>query len=105
MEVISLPVISTNHLTKEVATLLTENCGRNPWVPCAAWESGYFISLLGVEDKIQNGVDVPQCLRDIASWLSGKALPCSNVDAKWTATWVHFDQSADTVEDLPVYEW
>ncbi|WP_456291289.1 DUF5983 family protein [Pseudomonas mosselii] len=105
MEVLSLPVICTNHLTEEVAKLLTENCGRNPWVPCAAWESGYFISFLGIQDKVQNGVDVPQCLRDIAFWLSGKDLTCSNGDIKWNATWVHFDQSADEVEGLPVYKW
>lgn len=105
MEIHSIPCISTAHLTQEVAEQLSALGNDNPWVTCAPWEHGYFICTQGIENKLMNEVEVPQCLLDIKKWLSSKAFPCSEGKEKWDSDWVRLDQSADQVDDLPAYEW
>lgn len=93
IEVHEIPVISTSHLTEEVAKLLTELKGQNPWTPCATWEYGYFLFLDRPEESDE---DVPQCLLDIRNWLKAKG---------FESCWVRLDGSADIQPDLPAYEW
>lgn len=105
MELISLPVISTSHLTQEVAATLTALGNGNAWVPCAAWPYGFFISLKTIEDKVAAGEEIPRCLQDIAAWLKTKDLPCSASGHTWNGTWVQLDQAVDAVDELPTYSW
>jgi hypothetical protein len=105
MEMISLPVISTSHLTQEVAETLTALGNDNCWVPCAAWPHGFFISLKSIEENVAEGEEVPKCLQDIAEWLKTKTLPCSANGQTWNGTWVQLDQAVDAVEGLPTYDW
>lgn len=88
-----IPVISTGHLTQEVAERLTANGDKNPWCPCAEWEFGFFLYL----DEPEAGLEEPpQCLLDIRDWLKASG---------FTACWVRLDCDADRVPDLPFYDW
>lgn len=103
MEIHSLPVISTQHLTPEVASLLSKLGNHNDWCPCAAWPSGYFLSLDDLEAR-EN--EPPQCLVDLRDWLKSKNL--TDVDStgcRSTSCWLRLDSDGEVQPDLPVYEW
>ena len=93
IEIHRIPVISTAHLTKEVAELLTRKRNNNPWLPCVEWEYGY---LLHFGDLEARGSKAPKCLIDIANWLTA-----SHFDDRW----VRLDSDADVQDDLPYYDW
>lgn len=98
LEIHKIPMISTAHLTKEVADVLTERRDGNPWCPCAAWEFGYFLFL----DEPEAGrTPVPQCLLDIRDWLR-KQEAAGLLD---NSRWVRLDGDADAAENLPTYDW
>ncbi|MHC5194928.1 DUF5983 family protein [Pseudomonas frederiksbergensis] len=105
MEIHSLPVISTAHLTEEVAALLTKEGNNNPWCPCASWEYGFFLHLDDLEARMSETVTIPQCLIDIRDWLRAKNLRSTCGDTTVRADWVRLDQSADAEEGLPAYDW
>jgi len=90
IETQQIPVISTAHLTREVAEVLDEQGYKNPWCVCAAWKFGYFLYL----DEL--GEDAPQSLRAIHGWLTKHG---------FTDRWVCLDPDAPEVETLPTYEW
>lgn len=90
IEVHQIPVISTSHLTREVAEQLTRERDKNPWCTCAAWEHGYFLYL----DELPEGA--PKCLEDICQWLKKHS---------FTACWVRLDCDGAPQEDLPTYDW
>ena len=87
-----IPEISTAHITQEVSERLDRN--DNLWCSHANYEGcGHFIYL----DEPYDGVElVPQCLLDIRDWLKAHG---------FTDRWVRLDCDADTVPDLPVYDW
>lgn len=97
LEIHHLPVISTQHLTEEVAAQLTQ-AGKRSWPPCASWANGFFIFL---DDLESNDGQVAQCLIDIRNWMRG--LEESGVINN--ARWIRLDGDADPVEGLPVYDW
>lgn len=98
LEIHKIPMISTAHLTREVADVLTKRRDGNPWCPCAAWEFGYFLFL----DNPEAGrAPVPQCLLDIRDWLR-KQEAAGVLD---NSRWVRLDGDAPTVEELPTYDW
>lgn len=98
LEVHTIPVISTVHLTKEVAEALTEKGSANDWCCCAPWEFGYFIFL---DDLESCSHPVPQCLIDIRDWRM-KLEMTKKLD---NSRWVRLDGAAETVEGLPTYDW
>lgn len=105
MEIHSLPVISTNHLTQEVSDTLTKDGNNNPWCACASWENGFFLHLDDLEAAVCEGDSTPQCLFDIRDWLRAKNLVCTHGDHKFRGDWVRLDRDADPVDDLPTYDW
>lgn len=98
LEIHKIPMISTAHLTKEVADVLTERRNGNPWCPCAAWEFGYFLFLYEPE---AGRTPVPQCLLDIRDWLR-KQEAAGLLD---NSRWVRLDGDSDSVDELPTYNW
>lgn len=95
-ETMQVPVISTGHLSPEVAKLLGERGDNNPFIPCAVWEYGYFIYLDEPEARESDEeVDI-QCLLAIRDWLRAKG---------YRDGWVRLDCDADRVPDLPFYDW
>ncbi|MDF9778843.1 hypothetical protein [Pseudomonas baetica] len=105
MEIHSLPVISTSHITQEVAERLTKEGNNNPWCPSASWEHGFFLHLDELEARASETVTIPQCLIDIRDWMRKKKLSAINGDLKTRADWVRLDQDADIEDDLPSYDW
>lgn len=98
LEIHKMPSISTGHLTKEVADILTAQRDGNPWCPCAAWEYGYFLFL---DEPEASEAPVPQCLLDIRNWLRRQE-KAGVVD---NSHWVRLDGDGDTAETLPIYDW
>lgn len=98
LEVHTIPVISTGHLTKEVAERLTAEGDKNPWIPCMPWDYGFFMRLDDPDDTKES---VPQCLLDIRDWRM-KLERKGKLD---NSRWVRLDCDADPVEDLPTYDW
>ena len=96
LEITAMPVISTAHLTADVAERLAE--GGTHWCPCASWPNGFFMFL----DELEDGEEeVPQCLLDIRNWL--RAYEKSNVVDN--SRWVRLDSDGAHAEGLPVYDW
>lgn len=94
MQTMTIPVISTAHITKEVAARLTEEGDKNPWVICAPYEYGYF---LWINDRENYNPDsVPECLLSIIDKLSTPTA---------IGVWVRLDSDADPLDGLPVYDW
>jgi hypothetical protein len=105
MELHVLPVISTNHLTQEVAERLTNDGNNNPWCVCASWENGFFLHLDELEGAESEEEPAPQCLFDIRDWLRAKNLVCTDGDQKFRGDWVRLDSDAEPQDDLPSYDW
>lgn len=97
LEIHHLPVISTQHLTEDVAKQLADAKPQS-WPPCATWPNGFFIFL---DDLESHDGPVAQCLVDIRNWLRG----IEDSGAINNARWVRLDGDADPVEGLPVYDW
>ena len=94
MQTVTIPVISTAHITKEVADLLTAEADKNPWVICAPYEYGYF---LWINDRENYDPDsVPECLLAISDKLRTAAA---------IGVWVRLDCDVDLLDGLPVYDW
>lgn len=96
LEVVRMPVISTAHLTKEVAEILLKQGNDNPWVPCANWEYGHFLYLDDPEAREGEDEADITCLYAIRDWLREQG---------FTDSWVRLDCDAEPVEGLPTYDW
>lgn len=96
MEIHRIPVISIAHLAPEDAAAI--NACEQKWVPSAPYEYGAFLYLDVTSDDSPTW---PQCLQDIGEWLLGLQT-LGQVDPN---CWVRLDCDADTVPDLPTYEW
>lgn len=95
MWTITVPVISTCHISPETVDLLVEAHEAPGDVPgimiCAEYEEGYFIRF----DDGSHLDAMPDDLAAIFHWLA----MCG-----FDSGWVRLDRDGDDVEDLPVYE-
>jgi len=97
LELHKIPVISTAHIDLATNNRLDHDGG--PWCPCAAYHDvGYFLFL---DDLEASDEEVPQCLTAIRDWLR-KLRAEGVVD---DCCWVRLDCDAETVEELPTYDW
>jgi len=91
-EIHRIPVISTAHITREVADRLDSE--HQPWCACACYRDvGFFLYLDEPSDMDE---PVPQCLLDIRDWLTKH---------NFTDRWVRLDCDGEIVDDLPAYDW
>lgn len=89
-----VPVLSTGHLSKATRDRLESEGDDNPWMYCASYLDGYFISV-PADDKFPEGLDVPP--PDLlAIW-------------KWAREnkydWVRLDSAGDVIEALRTFDW
>lgn len=98
LEVHAIPVISTAHITGQVAQQLQRNPYR--WCAGAAFsDNGFFLFL---DEPCADPHDtVPQCLLDIRDW----RMSLEREGKLDNSRWVRLDCDADTVDDLPTYDW
>lgn len=97
LETSVIPVISTGHLTEEVNKQLLGK--HNPWSVHAILPGcGFFLFL---DELAEANEPVPQCLKDIRDWLRLKET-AGVVD---NSRWVRLDSDANTVDELPFYDW
>ncbi|WP_153785318.1 hypothetical protein [Pseudomonas sp. EMN2] len=96
LETSVMPVISTAHLTAEVAERLAQ--GGTHWCPCASWPNGFFLFLDLLEDGDET---VPQCLLDIRNWLRAH----ENSKVIDESRWVRLDADGAYADGLPIYDW
>lgn len=94
LETMLMPVVSTGHLTKDVADRLTSLGDTNDWVICAPYENGFFLWISHDQDA---ELGMPQCLKDVRDAVS-KYVPNS------LGIWVRLDCDGGEV-DAPIYEW
>ena len=98
LEVHNIPVISTSHLTKDVAARLDQDAST--WCGGAGYQGcGYFLYL--DEPSAPEAESVPQCLLDIRDW----RMQLEKEGKLDNSRWVRLDWDADTVDGLRVYEW
>lgn len=98
LEVHTIPVISTAHITREVADRLDSR--RQQWCACATYpDVGFFLYL--DEPYSPGGDPVPQCLLDILDW----RMRLEREGKLDNSHWVRLDCDADLVDDLPTYDW
>lgn len=89
-----LPVISTGHLTEEVAEALSKVLPGEDFYGyyCAVTGHGGFVHFGDLEADERG--NLPACLRDVAEWAEREEFE-----------WVRFDSDGDRIEGLPYYEW
>jgi hypothetical protein len=98
LEVHTIPIISTAHLTKVVAERLDQDAST--WCCGANYQGcGYFLYL--DEPCASDAETVPQCLLDIRDW----RMRLEKEGMLDNSRWVRLDWDAEAVEGLPVYEW
>lgn len=98
LEVHTIPVISTAHITEEVAQQLARNPYR--WCAGAAFsDSGFFLFLDDPTPEL--GDEVPQCLLDIRDW----RMKLEREGKLDNSRWVRLDRDAELADDLPTYDW
>lgn len=97
IETHKIPVISTAHITQEVAARLDkDDC---PWVALAVYQDcGYFLYLDEPSDLDE---PVPKCLMDIRDWR--RKLEREGVLDN--SCWVRLDCDAEKVNGLTSYPW
>lgn len=98
LEIHTIPVISTAHITREVAERL--DSGHQQWCACAVYHDvGFFLYL--DEPQPAEGDPVPQCLLDIRDW----RMKLEREGKLDNSRWVRLDCDADPAECLPTYDW
>lgn len=97
-EIHSIPVISTGHLTQNVADMFTQQGDNNPWCACAVFQYGFFIFL----DALEEGeTEPPKCLVDIRNWLRS----LEQAEVIDNSRWLRLDSDGKKIEGLTFYEW
>ncbi|MFT4064320.1 hypothetical protein [Paraburkholderia sp.] len=88
---ITMPVISTGHISLETCRKLEEHGDKNPWTVCAPYDEGFF--LYAQKDKPVEGT--PADLVAVMTWARSSGYE-----------WVRLDmRSGDVIDDLPQYDW
>jgi hypothetical protein len=94
----TLPVISTAHLDQSTARLLEGIGDDNPWVNCARYEFGFFLSVPTDECDEGDGescyVGMPSDLESVLKWARKKGYD-----------WIRLDACGDVVEELHIFDW
>ncbi len=88
----SMMTLSTAHITQEVADELLEDAYSCQLIYYPKSEYGYFLCVL--EDELENENSLPECLKDILACARSKGVQ-----------WVMLDRDADTIPELPVFDW
>ncbi len=94
--VLTVPVISTAHITEETNKLLIEKGDMLFWMTSATYEDGFFVSVPSDElsESWPKGQEPPSDLAAVWAWAR---------DNKFD--WVRLDSSGDVIEHLPTYDW
>lgn len=107
MWTLTLPVITTGHISTETRDLLSASSrkafsylvsrqtGEMPVCWVAEYSEGFFVRFWD-EQEPEGGKELPQDLRDIRSWL---------VSAGYLDLWVRIDSDGDVVSGLNTFEW
>lgn len=94
LELMTVPVISTAHLTQATGVKLTQDGDTNLWTVCAPYEHGWFLYMQS--DLTALDSDTPPDLLDLFKWAKTDG---RNFD------YVRLDCDAGAVEGLPLYNW
>lgn len=89
MHTITMPVISTCHITEATDRLLQDEGDRNPWTIVAPYSEGAFVYV-----QPENMDGQPAEFADIFAWAR-----------KHGHHWVRIDADGDVIEELPSYDW
>lgn len=89
MHTITMPVISTAHLSYATDQLLLSLGDGNPWTYVAPYGEGLFVYVQSEDTEGQ-----PIELTHIFAWAR-----------ELSYTWVRIDADGDHVDGLPVYDW
>lgn len=97
--VMRVPVISTAHLTEDVARELSETLPGEDFhgLLNAVTPFGGFVACDDPDSPGDLGGEIgplPKCLRDCFRWANREGFE-----------WVRFDADGDQIGELPVYEW
>ncbi|EGQ62385.1 hypothetical protein GGI1_12590 [Acidithiobacillus sp. GGI-221] len=90
----TIPVISLAHLPLKSMKALHQYGDRVPWMICAPYTDGAFISVPSDLDENLLHKSLLDGLRDILTWAK-----------KGGYEWVRLDVAGDTVPELPTYGW
>lgn len=86
---VSVPVISTHHLSQETGTVTLAK--GFPWLPVAEYDTGFFVKVDKQECRFQ---EYPEDLRQVMRWAAALGFD-----------WIRIDADGDDADGLPVYEW
>ena len=105
VEICSMIVVSTGHIPEKAAKLL-ERKHRNSddiyeaddhWINdlnIGTSEYGYFISVTSLGRRVKEE-------KDVEDWIKETYEFCAEIGASW----IHYDQDADIVDNLRYYNW
>jgi len=89
MHTITMPVISTCHITAATDRIMQDQGDQNPWTYIAPYSEGAFMYIQSEDMEGQ-----PTEFSDIFAWAR-----------KHGYQWVRIDADGDVVDQLPSYEW
>lgn len=89
MNMLSMPVIATCHITAATSDLLSAQGDQNPWTIVAPYEEGFFIYV-----QSEDMPDQPKEFSDIFAWARANGFE-----------WVRLDAAGDDIDGLPQYDW
>lgn len=90
---LSIPVLSTGHITKGTSDWLMEGQLAAPLAQCASFDRGFYLSVPHDSDAIDKS-DAPADLAIVWRWAMKNGYP-----------WVRLDADGDEIEQLPTYDW
>ena len=105
LEICSMAVISTGHIPEKDAKILERKYkdsgdvyeAEDHWINdlnIGTSEYGYFISVTSMKRRVKEA-------KNVEDWIKETLEFCLDVGV----TWIHYDQDADTVDNLRVYDW
>jgi hypothetical protein len=89
---VEMPVLSTAHITRETNELLLAQGDSVPWMSCAVYDVGYFISV--PLDDSHHLCPPPQDLIAIWNWAREHGYQ-----------WIRLDAAGDQIDALPSHDW
>lgn len=94
--ILTVPVISTGHITEETNNLLIEKGDTLYTMTNATYANGFFVSVPSDElsESWPKGQEPPSDLAAVWAWAR---------DNKFD--WVRLDSSGDVIKELPTYDW
>lgn len=92
--IMQVPVLSTSHITKQTNELLTRQGDDNPWMHCAKYDQGYFISVPAASEFPSDVMAAPADLVEIWDWAR-----------EHNYAFVRVDVDGSICPDLTEYDW